>query len=92
MTTETIDRLPHGWIVVDICKRQPRSREWVALVTEADPATSPTRGQPGFKSPASIGPDRLRGMRWRQPAPHAIDRAALKLMRMVLHGCPVRLC
>jgi hypothetical protein len=41
MTTETIDRLPHGWIVADICKRQPRSREWVALVTEADPRDVP---------------------------------------------------
>ena len=41
MTTETIDRLPHGWIVVDICERQPHSREWVALVTEADPRDVP---------------------------------------------------
>ena len=41
MTTETIDRLPHGWIVVDICKLKPRSREWVALIAEADPRDVP---------------------------------------------------
>ena len=41
---ETLDRLPAGWIVLDVYRREARSRDWTALVVNIHPHSYPPPG------------------------------------------------
>jgi len=47
MTTETLNHLPAGWIVLDVMRRAPRSREWTALVVDDYPQAG-RKGREGW--------------------------------------------
>jgi hypothetical protein len=36
-TIEFLDRPPTGWFVLDVMRREPRKRDWVALMIDVDP-------------------------------------------------------
>ena len=37
IAVETLDRLPAGWIVLDVYRREAHSRDWTALVVNIHP-------------------------------------------------------
>jgi hypothetical protein len=37
LVTEYLDRVPAGWFVLDVMRKEPRKWDWAALVIDVDP-------------------------------------------------------